>query len=294
MNRIRKAIKDWWEVAVAFCGALYSAYDIASQLFTFGAFKPNLIFSITLLLFLLFGSIAIIKAAKKSREEKKSRAPDQQNIGVQSKNQHGGITANTININTISSKRDENNSREADLTIIPQEKILDGDSYIIIGITNNENKTISCRAEIHGIYNKTSENIKREISQYANLFSWSGGSENGTKEILTGLDGTVNLVVIRINAYGLYFLFHENTDMNWKKAGIYKLDLVIKGTIGEVEFIGKRVTINFEYIEKEERDSFGGFSNKGMLKLQEWNVDNNNTTYPPAPPELVTRRRKHN
>ena len=83
MNRIRKAIKDWWEVAVAFCGALYSAYDIASQLFTFGAFKPNLIFSITLLLFLLFGSIAIIKAAKKSREENKSRAPDQQNIGVQ-------------------------------------------------------------------------------------------------------------------------------------------------------------------------------------------------------------------
>ncbi|NOT06486.1 MAG: hypothetical protein HOP27_17985 [Anaerolineales bacterium] len=276
MEKIWQAIKDWWEVAVAFGGAIYSAYDIASQLQTFGVFKPDMLFAVGLLLFLLFGSIAILKAVKKSREKKKPsvpNVPNEQNIGVQSKNQQGGLTAHTINIHATSPQRNENISKEVDLTIVPQEKNLDGNSYIIIGITNDENKAVTCRVEIRGIYNKASENIKREISQYANLFSWSGGSQNGTKEILAGLDGTVNLIVRRTNAYGIYFLFHENPDTNWNKSGIYKLDLVVKGTIGETEFIGKRITINFEYIEKEERDSYGGFFNRGVLKLLEWNVE---------------------
>ena len=273
MVKIWQAIKDWWEVAVAFGGAIYSAYDIASQLQAFGVFKPDMLFVVSLLLFLLFGSIAILKAVKKSREKKKPSIPDEQNIGAQSKNQHGGLTAHTINIHAIPPQRNENILKEVDLTIIPQEKNLDGNSYLIIGITNNENKAVSCRVEIRAISNNKSENIKREISQYANLFSWSGGSQNGTKEILAGLDGTVNLVVRRTNAYGFYFLFHENPDTNWKKAGIYKLDLVVKGTIGDAEFVEKRVTISFEYIEKEERDSFGGFFNRGMLNLLEWNIE---------------------
>jgi len=273
MEKIWIAIKDWWVVTVAFASAIYSAYEIATQLFTFGFFKPNYLFAVTLILFLLFGSIAIIKAVKKNREEKKATTPDELNIGVQSIKQSGGLTADTINIHTIPNQQDENNSKEVDLTIVPQEKIPGGNSNIIIGITNNENKAVNCRVEIHGIFNKAHKNIKREISQYSNLFSWSGGSENGTKEILAGLDGTVNLVERRTNAYGIYFLFHENTDTNWKNEGIYKLDLVVNGTIGGIGFIGKRVTIYFEYIEKEERDSIGGFSNRGILKLLEWKIE---------------------
>lgn len=170
---------------------------------------------------------------------------------------------------------EKKSTTKVNLTIIPQTKILDGNSYIIINITNNENKAVSCRVEVSGIYDNTDGNIKREITQYANLFSWSGGSQNGAKEILAGLDGTVNLVVRRTNAYGIYFLFHENPDTNWKKAGTYKLDLVVKGSVGEIEFVGKRMTINFEYIEKEERDSYGGFFNRGELKLLKWNIEKN-------------------
>jgi hypothetical protein len=77
----------------------------------------------------------------------------------------------------------------------------------------------------------------------------------------------------RTNAYGIYFLFHENPDTNWKKSGIYRLDLTIKGTVGETEFIGKKVMIKFEYIEKEERDSMGGFFNRSELKLLKWNIE---------------------
>jgi hypothetical protein len=164
---------------------------------------------------------------------------------------------------------------EINLALFPQEKSLDGDSYIIIGITNNESKAVSCRVEIRGIYNEIGENIKREISQYANLFSWSGGSQNGTKEILAGLDETANIVVRRTNAYGIYFLFHENSDTNWKIGGIYSVDVVINGKIGEIDFIGKRLIIKFEYIQKEEIDSYGQFFNRGILKLLGWKTDEN-------------------
>lgn len=167
----------------------------------------------------------------------------------------------------------ESKPKEVNLTIVPQSKILGGNSYIIINIINNENNVVSCRVEATGIYDKVNENIKREISQYANLFSWSGGSKNGFFDILPGLDGTVNLVVMRTHAYGFYFLFHENPDTNWKKAGVYKLDLYIKGTINEVEFIGKRTIIEFEYIEKEEHDNAGGFFNRGELRLLKWSVE---------------------
>ncbi len=164
---------------------------------------------------------------------------------------------------------------DVDLAVSPQEKSLNGDSYIMISVTNNESKAVSCRVEVHGIYDETGKNIKREVSQYANLFSWSGGSQNGTKEILAGLDETANLVVRRTNAYGIYFLFHENTDTNWKKGGIYKIDVEINGKIGKIDFVGRRVIINFEYIEKEESDGYGQFFNRGKLKLLGWNTDEN-------------------
>ncbi len=273
MKIIWQAIKDWWVVVLAFGGALSTAYKIVSQLKAFGVIKPDVQFAVSLIFFLLFGSIAILKAVKKSREKIKSNDNDEQNIGVQSKNQHGGLTAHTININTIPSQRIENISKEVNLTITPQEKTLDGNSYIIISITNNETDAIFCWVEIRGVFNNNNKNIKREISQYANIFSWSGGSQNGTKEIPAGLDGTVNLIVRRTNAYGFYFLFHENPDTNWKNAGIYMLDLVVKGTIGNTDFVEKRVTINFEYIEQEEHDSFGQFFNRGILILLEMKIE---------------------
>ena len=118
-------------------------------------------------------------------------------------------------------KKDANEGalKKVNLTITPQSKIIDGSSYIIINIINNENKAVSCRVEVKGIFDKDNGNIKREISQYANLFSWSGGSQNGVKVILPRLDGTVNLVMRRTHAHGIYFMFHENPDTNWKKAG---------------------------------------------------------------------------
>lgn len=273
IEKIWNAIKDWWEVAIAFGGAIISAYNIASQLLVHGSFSLNVIVAIGLLLFLLFGAIAILKEIKKGRDKKKTTITDKQNIGVQSKNQSGGFTAQTINIQPFTQQREESILRDVDLTIIPQQITLDENPYVIISVKNNEKNTVSCRVEIHGIYNITDENIKREISQYANLFSWSGGSQNGSKEILAGLDGTVNLITRRTNAYGFYFLFQENPDTNWKKPGIYKLDIEIKGTIREEEFIGKRVVMKVEYIEKEERDSIGGFFNRGLLKLVEWHID---------------------
>ena len=44
-----------------------------------------------------------------------------------------------------------------------------------------------------------------------------------------------------------------------EKGWVYKLDLSVTGNIGEAEFLGKKVIIAFEYIEKEEHDNREAF-----------------------------------
>lgn len=162
------------------------------------------------------------------------------------------------------------------LDISPNDETKDDSPHITIVITNREDKTLFCRAPCHAIYDLSGKNIKRDISDYANHFSWSGGSDGGTKEIPSTLDGTINLVRVNKHGHGIAFLFDENPHSYWTTEGVYRVELTVTGTAKEdparVEFIRKRIAIEFEYIKNETRDSIGGVVNNSQLKLLNWVV----------------------
>jgi hypothetical protein len=162
-------------------------------------------------------------------------------------------------------------AKQAKLIITGKEREKDRSPHIEVSVINGEKKTIICRAKCHAIYNSLDKNIKREISDYANHFSWSGGSDKGSKIIPAGLDGIINLVRTTYAGSGIAFLFDENTNSYWIDEGVYKIDLEIVGMIDDgiqkSEFIGKRVRIEFQYKKNEKQDAYGHIVNNGELKL---------------------------
>lgn len=174
---------------------------------------------------------------------------------------------------TQSTKRTSNKSKitEANIRVTANEKEKDSSPHIEVTVNNEEKKTIICRAKCHAIYNSSDINIKRDISDYANHFSWSGGSEKGSKRIPSGLDGIINLVRTNSARSGIAFLFDENTNSYWMDEGVYKIDLEIVVTIEDgiqiSEFIGKRVMIEFQYKKNEKPDAYGHVINNSELKL---------------------------
>lgn len=164
---------------------------------------------------------------------------------------------------------------EIALKILPTARTKDSSPHIEVVVVNESKKTIFCKVKCHAVYNAAGENIKRDISDFANHFSWSGGSEQGVKEIPAGLDGTINLAKINHGGYGMSFLFDENPQSYWKLGGTYKIDMEIAGKIekdtSRVDFDGKRVIIEFEYKQNESQDSYGGVINNGELRLLSYN-----------------------
>jgi hypothetical protein len=167
-------------------------------------------------------------------------------------------------------------STNAKLKISASERSKDKSPHIEVAVINEGEKTIFCKAKCHAVYNSSGNNIKRDISDYANYFSWSGGSERGVKEISAGLDGTINLVRTNYNGYGMSFMFDENPKSYWKDEGVYKIDLEVAGTIEDgatkTEFTGKRVMIEFQYNKNEVQDSYGQVFNNGELKLLDFKL----------------------
>lgn len=161
--------------------------------------------------------------------------------------------------------------KEAKLRILASERTKDNSPHIEVVIANDEIKTVYCKAKNLAIYDSTGKNIKRDISDYANHFSWSGGSDRGTKEIPAGVDGTINLVRTNYGGYGIAFMFDENPKSYWNNEGVFKVELEIVGAIEDgsarTEFVGRQVTIEFLYKKNEEHDGYGGVINNGELKL---------------------------
>lgn len=159
-----------------------------------------------------------------------------------------------------------------------QEKNVGENPYIIVEVENKESIGVFYRMEVHGIFDEIGNNILRDISQFANHFSWSGGraSQEGLRRIEAGLDATINLVTIKRNrASGFYWLFHENPDTKWEKAGKYKLDMGIRGRSENIEYKGANLIIEFEYIPNMKHDGQGGFYNFGQLNLLNWKIESN-------------------
>ena len=65
------ATQDWWDVVVAFGGAVVSAFNALSQLLQFHNFRPDITFGIGAILFFVFGSIAIIRAKERTKKSSK-------------------------------------------------------------------------------------------------------------------------------------------------------------------------------------------------------------------------------
>lgn len=160
--------------------------------------------------------------------------------------------------------------KEAKLKISGSTKTKDRLPHIEVVVVNNESKIVYCRAKCFAIYDSTGKNIKRDISDYANHFSWSGGSDRGTKEIPAELDGIINLVRTNYGG-GIAFLFDENPNSYWWDGGVYKIELEIAGTIEDgaprTEFVGIRVIVEFQYTKNEIPDVYGGVINNSELEL---------------------------
>ena len=297
MRKIFRFIQDFWEAIGIFAGVAIMAYEFVAQLYAAKGFSLNTAVWIGLGIFVFFGILAIMKANRKARD---AQIPKSNNrTQIEFKNQGDSITAGgNISDSPIlkaegygkvagrdiiethhhynQKKTSPDRPRNVNLGIEVQVKLINEEPYLVVVITNAEIERIYSRMEIHGIYDEADSNILRNISQFANHFSWSGGraSEDGMKAIEAGLDGTVNIAVIHHAAFNFYWLFHEDPNKNWLDPGVYKLNLTVQGTIGGDDFVGHDLEIKFKYVEHVESDEMGGFSNKGKLELLDWKVDN--------------------
>ena len=70
-KNIWNVIKDLWAIVFAFGSAIVSAYEYTNQWLSQGYIKPNFALFVWLTLFLIFGTIAIIKAKIEQRKAQK-------------------------------------------------------------------------------------------------------------------------------------------------------------------------------------------------------------------------------
>lgn len=162
-------------------------------------------------------------------------------------------------------------------------KIKEGSPHIHVKVVNNESYPILCKVPFSKIIDESGMNIKREVCDYSNHFSWSGGSTDGVKEIPPGLDSTINLVRTKPNAVGFYFLFQENVHTNWQDQGIYKIEFEISGNLIKTGTTypkrPRRYLLEFEYIKDESQDSHGQFMNRSKFRLLGFNETSKNADY---------------
>ena len=73
VEKLRNAAQDWWDVVVALVGGAMSAYSILEQLIKFGVIKSNSIWPTGILIFLVFGSIAMVRARWEANRYKREK-----------------------------------------------------------------------------------------------------------------------------------------------------------------------------------------------------------------------------
>lgn len=70
MGKLRDAARDYWAAIFAFGGAIIAAYNVVDQLVKFGLVTNHRIWITGLLIFLLFGTIEIIRSTANERKYK--------------------------------------------------------------------------------------------------------------------------------------------------------------------------------------------------------------------------------
>lgn len=189
-----------------------------------------------------------------------------------SQSQSGGQTAQMIvNVNRNETSTVSRESRKTDIELTPVVIPSDSDLYLSVRVRNNEERSIYCIAQCRSILQEDGKDIKRDVSGYANHFSWAGGS-SGKKEIPGGLDATINLVRRMMHGSGINFTFQENTETNWQKSGLYTIEVAVTGEFESrgkqlVEITPIRIQVSFEFSNIEERDGMGGAFNRSTLSL---------------------------
>jgi hypothetical protein len=183
--------------------------------------------------------------------------------------QSGGLAFRDLHVHT--NKTQPESPMFVELKLTPRARFKNQTPHIDLLVSNMEDFALYCKVLCRAIYTYSGQDIKRDISDYANYFSWSGGSKNGEKEIPGGLDGTVNLVKINKNGYGIVFLFDENPHSFWKEGGNYQIDLSISGYVNNdgklAQFDNIDLSIKFHFKKNEIRSSHGSVINNGELSL---------------------------
>jgi hypothetical protein len=156
-------------------------------------------------------------------------------------------------------EKSDTNPKEAKLSISASERIDNGVPYIGAVVTNVDNDNLlKCFCVLKSIkFNgHIDDELKYQITQHTNRISWSGGSEEnvGIKHIDSGGIGEINLVSLR----GIGTLVFETAKRQRGKnlnTGIYEIDLVLQGKIGDNDFRKKPFNVRFEYVFKGEQTS---------------------------------------
>ena len=73
MQKLWHAVQDWWDAILALAGAATSAYNIIEQLIQFGAVKNSSIWPVGILIFLMFGSIALVRSRWEANRYKREK-----------------------------------------------------------------------------------------------------------------------------------------------------------------------------------------------------------------------------
>ncbi len=124
-------------------------------------------------------------------------------------------------------------------------------------VTNEDNaRLLKCFCVLKSIKlnNHLDNELMQQITQHTHRISWSGGSDNnpGIKYI----DSVAELNLVSLRGLGaLVFETAKGQRGENLVTGIYDVDLILRGKMGDSDFREKPFSIRFEYVFEGEQTS---------------------------------------
>lgn len=254
-------MSKFWQAIVAIGGAFVSASSIAFQLFTTGEFEFNYIVGIGIILFLIFGSWAIIKAYLK-----KDKQPIENKKEV-----HGdGIAAETVQDSPVVKADSQGKAAGGDIiethyhsgdqgVVVTRAafdihpSVVKNDDWISVVVPNPiapEEIECFCILDLLYLDGKKDEERRRFVSSNSSNISLSGGNINGFKKGVARIDKEQIFNIVTPTREGLVFEMAGGPRCLGEEygcgVGVYKLTLDIRyRAVDELGFRTKYFSVGF-------------------------------------------------
>jgi hypothetical protein len=253
MGKYFQAARDYWEAVISFVGAAMTAYSVVTNWTKFGIIPPDWFFNVGLLLFLFFGVLAIIKEIKKRRdlESKNQPVSPSNTTNLKTENPIGSVTAREIHNSPININYNQPAPAarsQTPLSINLRPETITHEESICVIVHAPEQEDIGCRCILDSIERNgiVDEELKRRMTAVSPLVSWSQGTPDGTKPIDSGSHAMLNIATLTIN--GLTFNMqsgNHTVDMENSGVGKYKLNLTLRGRVGNENFAPISHSVSF-------------------------------------------------